>query len=73
MSAFENTPYVRLSTLANVYELDEGWPLELWMNGKGRVFVRAYTQSGCCYTHIDVLDLVKALRGSEFEHEPTET
>jgi len=62
INALDDAPIIQLAELEGVIEREEGVPVELWMNGRGHVFVRAYNEGGQCWTHVDVLDLYEALR-----------
>lgn len=63
MSSLEDKPTIHMATLLGVIEQGEGYPVELWANGKGKVFVRAYNESGQSVTDTPVVELWEALRG----------
>ena len=52
---------ILLATL-NVCERSEGTPVELWANGLGKVFIRAYVESGYVFTEVPLLELIAELR-----------
>jgi hypothetical protein len=68
-NSLEDRPTMRLAELERVLEQGEGTPVELWMNGRGRVFVRAYNEGGQSWTDVDVLELVAALKIGGFAGE----
>lgn len=43
-------------------ENGEGTPIELWMNGAGTLLIRAYNESGYCFTELPLLELMSELR-----------
>lgn len=53
----------KIATLADVREITEGEPVELWMSDTGRVVVRAYNECGNNYTEVDLVDLLSWSRG----------
>ena len=61
-NSLEDRPTIQLAELEHVLERSEGMAVELWLNGRGRVFVRAYNEGGQNWTDVDVLDLVAALK-----------
>ena len=42
-----------------ITELQEGMPVELWYNGKGKLIIRAYGESGYVLTDLDLYDVVR--------------
>lgn len=72
MSTSDDTPYIHIATLPGVVERSEGEAVELWMNARGRVFVRAYTECGQNWTDVDACDLATALQRVEIMHDSGE-
>ena len=42
-----------------IRELQEKMPVELWYNGRGRLVIRAYGESGYVLTDLDLYDVLK--------------
>ncbi len=55
-------PTIHLATL-DVVERGEGINAELWANGEGRLYLRAYNECGHNYTDVELGPLMRALRG----------
>ena len=53
----------KLATLADVPELTEGEPTELWLTAEGRVVVRAFNECRNAYTELDLLGVIAAAKG----------
>ena len=51
----------KIAVLAGVREYSEGEAVELWLNDKGRIVVRAYNEGGCCATDVDLFDLLSSV------------
>jgi hypothetical protein len=51
-------PAFKIATLTDIREENEGEPIELWFNRRGRVVVRAWNECGNNYTEVDLLRLV---------------
>ena len=58
----EDMPYIQIATLPSVEELGDGWPVEIWMNGKGMLFIRAYNESGHSSTNVELFRLLDAMK-----------
>lgn len=54
----------KIATLADVREINEGSPVEIWLGSSGRAVVRAYNECGNNYTEVDLLDLLDWSRGN---------
>jgi len=54
----------KLATLENVVELNEGYPVELWLTEAGRVVIRAWNECQNNYTDVDLFQFLAALDGS---------
>lgn len=52
----------KIAVLTGVQEYSEGEAVELWLNDKGRIVVRAYNEGGCCATDVDLFDIILWLR-----------
>lgn len=68
MRPYEETPQFPLATLLDVTSFADDLSVELWMNGKGRVFVRAYNEGGQCWTDVDLMQLLEALKANGIEN-----
>lgn len=57
--------------MTGVREYGEGDPV-LLIVPDGRPMIRAFNEAGCCYTEVDLLDLIAWLRANwpEFLEEP---
>jgi hypothetical protein len=53
----------KVATLADVRELTEGEPVELWIGETGKIVVRAYNEGRNNYTEVDLLGLLSWSRG----------
>jgi hypothetical protein len=48
----------KIATLANVREWTEGEPVEVWLNRRGRIVIRAFNECGNNSTDVDLFDLL---------------
>lgn len=55
---------LKVATLP-VHEVTEGEPIEIWVDRRGRVVVRARNECGNAYTDVDLFDLLEWARGNE--------
>jgi hypothetical protein len=61
MSPYDEFGDSKISTINDVIELNEGYPVELWSVG-GVVVIRAYNEGGNRYTDVPLNKLAEVLR-----------
>jgi hypothetical protein len=49
---------IKIATLNDVREYTDNDPVELWLNDKGRIVIRAYNECQYNYTDVDLIDLL---------------